>query len=161
MEHDPEHRVRLSKRAQKRTRRGGLQAREVPPKAIADRGRRRDLGPQPMATEPLCGFVRRAASAEGVEHDVPRVGGHLDAPARDQGLQLVDVPAGLELLVPGGGRVFPEIGQVQPSRVEELAMAAVVLDVLSAMPTRRDRQADAIERLRLAFGEVEDREWAG
>jgi hypothetical protein len=54
----------------------------------------------------------------------------------------------------GWSRIIPEIGEIQPERVQEFSMTAVILNILSAMTAHWNREPDAIERRWGAFREI-------
>src|ERR1700741_5169782 len=80
-----------------------------------------ELTADPVAVMLLGGLVRGAAAAEGIEDQVTRLGGNEDRALGDHELQLVHTRADLELLVPVGRGVVPEVGEVQAFGVELIA----------------------------------------
>jgi len=56
------------------------------------------------------------------------------------------------------GGIVPNVGQIEPERVQIFTMAAIVFNILLAMAARRDGYTNlvAIERLGAPFGEVQE-----
>lgn len=67
------------------------------------------------------------------------------------------MPAGLEFRVASRARVIPKICKIQAERVQVLSVAAVILDVLSAVTAGRYRKPNTIESVWIAFGEIQQR----
>ena len=125
-------------------------------KSFLDRGAIANLRTYPIPVQTLCCLKCRSTSAEWVQHNISRASRHLDTPRRNQRFQLVDMPTGLEFLVPCGSCVFPKIGQIQPPRVQIFPVTTVVLNVFPAMPARRNGKANLVKIAWSSFGEIKD-----
>ncbi len=132
-----------------------LQIRKMITKPLANGNARDDLAPDPAASKSLCRLERRPASTEWIENHVPLVRRDLNAATRNHWLQLIDVPARLELLVPSRGRVLPEISEVEAKGIQILPVSSIVLDVLAAVSAGWHWEANMVENLGFALREVQ------
>ena len=105
----------------------------------------------------MCRLVRRATASEWIHYHIAGASRDVEAAACDHRLELVDVPSRLEFLVARRRGVLPEVREIQTGRVQVLAVTAVVLDLLAAMPALWDGNPDSVEGRRHSLGEVEQR----
>src|SRR5262249_20730670 len=115
-----------------------------------------ELDSDPAAARPLADVKSRAASPERIEDEIPHIGGELHDPVKDFRRELVGLSLlALELPVPHGRDVVPDIHQVDSLGVHRATMPTVVLDLAAAMATGLDRSSDVAEPRRLALGVIQ------
>ena len=115
------------------------------------------LGTYPMSVMSFCGLIGRSSAAEGIEDDVARLRRDKNGSLGNHQFQFIHTRPNLEFRVTVRRCVGPEIRQIHAFRVHLVSVAAVIPDLLAAVPAFFHRQPDFVEYTRRAAGEIKKR----
>lgn len=116
-----------------------------------------DLRADPVAPKPLGDSEGCAAAAERVEHELVGLRRKVYHPLKDLRRELIGTPfLALELPMPNGWDIGPDVREVNAVWVHRSAMPSVVLDLAATVTTDLDRRADPAKRLWLALRVVQE-----